>query len=146
MNLVEQIYDQLVAISVDKLGGNWQRLKKIYEPAQNDFRNIEQGFAIKHSAAAAESNATKVFILSQQFDILLADRAANRDSDLAIQERLNNLYSKADDIFKECVRTRLSLDFVTHVDSLQFKEPELLTNGAILLTASLDVRYYLDPY
>lgn len=146
MNLVEQIYDKLVDISQTKLGVNWQRLKKIYDPAQNDFRNIEQGFAIRHSSAAAESDATKVFILSHQFDILLADRAANRDSDLVIQDRLNALYSMADDIFKECVRTKLSLHFVTHVDSLQFKEPEVLTNGAILLTASLDVRYYLDPY
>jgi hypothetical protein len=146
MNTVQQIYDQLVTVSQDKLGVNWQRLRKIYDPAQNDFRNIEQAFAVRHQAASSDADATQVYVLTQLFEVLLADRAANRDSDLAIQDRLNVLYDKADEIFKEAVRTKLSLEFVTQVSGLQFREPVLLENGAILLTAGLDVKYYVDPY
>lgn len=145
-NAVEQIYDQLVTLTQTELGAGWQRLKKVFQPEQNDFRNISQGWAIRHGAASPDTDATKVFILSHRFDIILADRAANRDSDLAVQERLNALYSKADDIFKEAVKTKLSLFFVTHVDGLTFAEPQILENGAILLTAGVDVRYYIDPY
>jgi len=145
MNLAEQIYDNLVTICEDNLTG-WQRLKKVFDPEQNDFRNIEQAFGVRHGPAGPDTDATKVFILSHTFDIILADRAANRDNDMAVQERLNALYSKADDIFKECVRSKLDLYFVTHVDGLQFQEPAVLENGAILLTISIDVRYYLDPY
>ena len=146
MNTVEQIYDSLVSISETALGPTWQRLKKVFKPEENDFRNIEQAFAIRHGAATPDTDATKVFILSHKFDILLADRSANRDNDLAIQERLNVLFDKADEIFQESVKTKLNLHMVTHVDGLEFQEPQLLDNGCILLTASLDVRYYIDPY
>lgn len=145
MNTVEQVYDGLVTTCETVLGVNWQRLKKVFDPSANDFRNIEQAFAVRHGAAAPDSDITTVFILSHTFDIILADRAANRDSDLAIQERLNVLYDKADEIFKECLRTKLGICFVTLVTGLRFGEPELLENGAILLTASLDVNYYIDP-
>lgn len=146
MNTVGQIYDSLVSISEDTLGVNWQRLKKVFDPTQNDFRNIELGFGIRHDAATPDTDATKVFVLSHKFEILLADRSANRDSDLAIQTRLNSLYDKADEIFKECVRTKINLQFVTHVDNLSFAAPQVLDNGCVLLIASLDVRYYVDPY
>ena len=146
MNTVAEIHDSLVDICETTLGVNWQRLKKVFAPEQNDFRNIEQGFGVRHGAATPDADATKVFVLSQKFDVLLADRAANRDSDLAVQDRLNVLYDKADEIFKEAVRSKLGLTFVTHVDSLEFLEPQMLENGAILLTASLEVRYYIDPY
>lgn len=145
MNYVEQIYDQLVTIAEAELVG-WQRLKKVFQPEQNDFRNIEMGFGIRHGAAGSDTDATKVFILSQRFEILLVHRAANRDSDLAVQERLHTLYSKADDIFQESVRSKLSLGFVTHVDGLDFAEPSVLENGSVLLVAGMDVRYYVDPY
>jgi len=146
VNSVTQIYDKLVDISGTTLGVNWQRLKKVFAPEQNDFRNIEQAYAVRHGAATPDADATKVFILSHSFDILLADRSANRDTDLAIQDRLNILYENAEAIFEEAVRTKLSLHFVTHVDGLEYQEPQLLDNGCILLTASLDVRYYIDPY
>ena len=146
MNTVSQIYDSLVSISETVLGPDWQRLKKVFQPEQNDFRNIELGFGVRHGAATPDTDATKVFILSHKFDILLADRSANRDNDLAIQERLNVLYDKADEIFQEAVKNKLSLSFVTHVDGLEYLDPQLLENGCILLTASLDVRYYIDPY
>jgi len=146
MNYVEQIHDKLLEICQDKMGVNAQRLRKVFDPEQNDFRNIELGYGVRHSAATSDTDATKVFILSHQFDILLADRAANRDHDSAIQDRLNNLYSKADEIFKEAVKNKLGLVFVTFVHSFQFGEPQVLTNGSVLLTASFDVNYYLDPY
>lgn len=146
MNTTQQVHDQLIAIATAELGPTWQRLKKVFAPEQNDFRNIELGFGVRHGAATPDTDATKVFILSHKFDILLADRSANRDNDLAIQDRLNVLYDKADDIFKTAVRTKLSLDLVTHVDGLEYQEPQILENGCILLTASLDVRYYIDPY
>lgn len=146
MNSVTQIYDKIVDITTAQLGVSWQRLKKVFNPEENDFRNIEQGFGVRHGAATPDADATKVFILSHKFDILLADRSANRDNDLAIQDRLNSLYEKAELIFQDCVRTKLDLQFVTHVDGLEYLDPQLLDNGCILLTASLNVRYYIDPY
>lgn len=143
MNTVEQVYDGLVTTSSSILGANWQRLKKVFDPALNDFRNIEQAFGIRHGAASPQDDITCVYTMDHAFDILLVDRAANRDSDLAIQERLNVLYDKADQIFREAITTRLSLSFVTNVGGLRFGEPELLDNGAILLIASLDVTYFI---
>ncbi|MBK9496913.1 MAG: hypothetical protein IPO08_20875 [Xanthomonadales bacterium] len=141
---VGDVHAALLATCSTVLGAGWQQLKKVFDPAQNDLRNIEQGYGVRHGAASPLENITVVYSMGQQFDIVLTDRAANRDSDLAIQERLNVLYDKADQIFKEALRTRLSLDIVTLVSGLRFEKPELLTNGAILLTASLDVTYYID--
>lgn len=146
MNWVEQIHTALTDQAETELGTGWQKLRKIWQPEQNDFRNIEQGFAIRHGAANPDSDATKVFMLSHTFELILTHRAANRDNDQEIQTRLNALYSKADDVFQEFVRTKLSLSFVTHIDGLQFQEPAVLENGAVILIAALDVRYYLDPY
>jgi hypothetical protein len=146
VNSVEQIYDSLVSISGTALGGSWQRLKKVFQPEQNDFRNIEQAYAIRHSSATPDTDATKVFVLSHKFDIILANRSSNRDTDLTIQETLNQLYTQVETIFEEAVRTKLNLIFVTHVDGLEYLDPQILENGAVLLTASLDVRYYIDPY
>ena len=146
MNLVTQVHDELVSRCGTILGADWVRLKKVFDPTQNDFRSIAKGFGVRHGAASPDADATKVFILSHTFDIVLTSRAANRDSDIEIQTRLNELYSKADDIFKDAVRSKLELYFVTHVDGLKFAEPQVLNNGAILLTASIDVRYMVDPY
>lgn len=146
MNLVTQIHDKLIDQCEAQLGAGWNRLRKVFEPEQNDFRSIESAFGVRHQAATTDSEATKVFILRQTFEILLVDRATNRDNDQAIQEKINALYAKADDIFKEAVRTKLDLYFVTRVDNLAFETPQVLDNGAALLIASLDVSYYVDPY
>lgn len=141
---VGDVHAALLSTCSTVLGAGWQQLKKVFDPAQNDLRNIEQAYGVRHGAASPIENITVVYSMGQQFDIVLTDRAANRDSDLAIQERLNVLYDKADQIFKEALRTRLSLNIVTLVSGLRFEKPELLDNGAILLTASLDVTYYID--
>jgi hypothetical protein len=146
MNSVEQIHTALTDLAVTELGPTWQKLRKIWEPQQNDFRNIELGFAWRHGPATPDEDATKVFVLRQTFDLVLTHRAANRDNDQDIQVRLNNLYSKADDVFKKIVRDRLGLSFVTHIDGIQYQQPTVLENGAVVLVGALDVHYFVDPY
>ena len=146
MNLVEQIYNSVISITETELGSEWQRLRKVFEPAQNDFRNIYQGFGLRHGSAATDSDATRVSVLRHNFDLILAHRAAERDTDLDIQGRLNSLYSSADEIFKELLRSNLNLNFVTLVSNCSLATPEVLENGCVLLTMSFDVNYYVDPY
>lgn len=144
MTTVTQVHAALLDTCSVVLGASWQRLKKVFEPAQNDLRNIELGYGVRHGAAGPSEDITVVYSMAHQFDILLTDRSANRDNDLAVQDRINSLYDKADQIFKKALQTRLSLPFVTLVSGLRFEKPELLENGAILLIASLDVNYYID--
>lgn len=146
MNTVEQIYDSLTDIAETTLGVSWKRLRKVLNPEQNDFRNIEKGYGFRHGAASPDADATKVFVLAQEFELVLAHRAAARDQDGDVQERAHILYDNADEVFKECVRSKLNLPFVTHVDGLGFSEPLVTENGAVVLVASLTVRYFIDPY
>lgn len=145
MNTVEQIYNSIVTINEAELTG-WQRLKKIFDPSQNDFRNIQQGWAIRHGGASTNSDATQVFNLTHSFELILTNRAAERDTDLDIQTRIHELYTEADDLFKQYVLTKLSLPFVTLVGNPSFAAPEVLENGCIVLTMGFDVNYYIDPY
>lgn len=146
MNTVQQIYDKLSAITQSKMGVSAQRLAKVFEPEKNDLRNIELAWGVRHGPASPDTDAIKRFVLVQKFDIILSDSAANRNNDSDIQTRLNNLYSKADDIFKECIKLKLENYLVTQVNGLEFLEPQVLANGAILLTAGIDVHYHVDPY
>ncbi len=146
MNTVEQIHTAIVTQATTTLGSDWQRLKKVFAPEQNDFRNIFLGFGVRHGAAATNADATQVFNLTHTFELVLTHRAAERDTDLDIQSRIHTLYSAGDDVFKAMVLSKLGLPFVTLITNPGFTEPSVLENGGILLTMSFDVNYYIDPY
>lgn len=143
MNIVEQIYDQIVTVTDSALGtGTYTRLRKVFSPEENDLRNINQAFGVRHGAASTADGVTRVYTMDHGFEVLLAKRASTRNSDLTIQETINELYDKADDVFRNIHLTKLNLpSIVLIVDSPNIGVPEILENECVLLTLGFNVKY-----
>lgn len=143
MNIVEQIYDQIVILTDLALGtGTYTRLRKVFNPEQNDFRNVNQAFGVRHGSASTADGVTRVYTMDHTFEVLLAKRASSRDTDLTIQETMNELYNKADEVFRTIHLRKLNLpSIVLIVDSPNIGEPEVLDNECVLLTLGFNVKY-----
>ena len=141
-NIVEQIYDSVVTLTGTELGATWTRLSKVFDPAQNNFREINQAFGVRPRGALTSEGVTRVYTMDHTFDVLLAKRASSRDSDLAILETEFILFSAADELFKKFFLSKLALpSIVLIVNSPSLSDPEVLDNGCVLLTASFNVKY-----
>lgn len=143
MNIVEQIYDSIVTVTDAALGtGTYTRLRKVFQPEENDFRNVNQAFGVRHQSAFSAAGVTRVYTMDHGFEVLLVKRASNRDSDLTVQETINELYDKADDVFRNIHLTKVGLpSIVLIVDTPQIGAPEILENGCVLLTLGFNVKY-----
>lgn len=143
MNIVEQIYDGIVTVTDAALGtGTYTRLRKVFSPEQNDFRSVNQAFGVRHQGASSAAGVTRVYTMDHAFEVVLAKRASSRDSDLTIQETINELYDKADDVFRNIHLTKLALpSIVLIVDTPTIGAPEILDNECVLLTLGFNVKY-----
>ena len=144
-NTVEQIYNAIISEVATVLGATWKRLSKVYEPDQNNLRNLDQGYGVRHAEASTFADAIDSFVLNQKFDVLLAKRASNRDSDITIQSTLNGLYTQGEAIFIRIVDNKLGLSgLVLAIGNLAMEAPKVLNDGCVLLTMSFEVKYAVD--
>lgn len=140
--IVTSIFNAIKTETQTILGASYVELRKIFNPESEDNRNILSAFAIRHGAAAYADGVTRVYTLDQKFEVLLVNRAVNRDDDAAVQTTFNVLYDKADDLLRNFFLKKLGLSTVIlTIDQPELSEPVLLDNDAALLIVGFNVKY-----
>jgi len=142
MNVVEQIYDSITAITQTVLGVEYKPLRRVFNPTLNDLRSSEKAFGVLHGAASSSDGVMRFYTLDHSFQVLLSRRFVDRQDDVAIQETINNLYDHADGLLVEMFLKKLNLtSIVMIVDRPSISEPEILDNQAVLLRVGFNVKY-----
>jgi len=141
MNIVEQIHDAIVNLVQANLP-SYQRLKRIFDPEQNDLRNAERGFGVRMLSASTRSGPMRHYALDQGFEIIFSRTFAERLDDDQINEVILDMYNQIDTIIVQSLYTKLSLPSVVDlVDSPAISEPQILQNRAVILRLNLNVKY-----
>jgi hypothetical protein len=140
---VTDIYNSITTLAQTVLGSDYVRLKKVFDPGDENNRSIAKGFGVRHGEANSTSGNTRAYTLDQVFELVIVNRASNRDNDLTVQSVFNELYSKAHDFLSRAFLTRLGLpSCVLLVNEPGISEPQLLAgNEAALLVVRFNVRY-----
>lgn len=142
MNIVEQIFDSVETIAQATLGGTWKKLPKVLKPEDNDLRTIERGFGVRFGAASAAEGVTRVYTMDHVFELVLGRRAVERNDDGEVLETFNDLYAKADDVFRELVLKKAGLPgIVLLIDKPAMDPPQILANEGAILVMSFVIKY-----
>lgn len=143
-NLVAQIHANLKTIAASTLGADYHELRDTIDLDQNDERTIHNGFAVRHGDAfPALENLVNAYSMDHNFEVVLTKRNPRHDKDTELQAALNELYSKADDLFVQFFQTKLRLpELVVHLFEPQVLEPEFYQDKAYAaLRLQMLVRY-----
>lgn len=142
MNIVEQIHSGIKTIAQATLGSDWVELKRVLKPEENDSRAVAKAFGIRHGAADTADGVTRVYTMDQRFEVVLARYAPPLSDDSQIQATFNDLFSKADDIFRALLLKKVGLpSIVLNVERPSLSQPDVLKNDAAVLVMGLIVKY-----
>jgi hypothetical protein len=140
--IVENIFDAITSLAQTTFGVDYVRLRKVREPEENDFRNIQKAFGVRHGQANSTEGVTRVYTMNQRFEVLIVNAAVDRNDDAAVQDVFHVLYNLADEFLKSAFLTKLGLgSTVLLVDLPELSEPTVLANGAAILIVGFNVRY-----
>jgi hypothetical protein len=121
---------------------DYVKLRRVYDVSQNDARNISKAYGIIHGEAENTDGVTRFYTLDQKFEIVLVNRAVDRDNDADIQAVINTMYDKAESLFNQIFLSKLGLPaIVLIVDNPSMSKPQILENGAAILVLSFNVKY-----
>lgn len=140
--VVQDIFTNLKSQAATTLGANFQVLRRVFDPSQNDLRASYQGYAIRHGSAINAAGVTRFYTLDQTFELVLMNTTAVRNDDADIQTTINGLYDKADEYLKDIITTKIGLPTtVLNIESLGITTPEILENGSVIIIVSFVVKY-----
>lgn len=142
MNIVEQIYDSMTTLVQNQLGVDYKKMRKIFQPDLNDLRSAEKSFAVRHLAANTADGVQRYYTMDHGFEVMVSRVFVDRLDDIQIQEVINELYSKLDDIITEALIKKLGLpSIVMIVSDPSISEPEVLENRSVLMRLQMNVKY-----
>lgn len=130
----------LVAASLS----TWEELPFVQDISKNNKRTAANAYGVRALAASESEGALlRTVTLDHTFEIILTENYVNRQSDAEIEASLNNLYDKADEIFKVLVNSKVNLpELVLSVSSPSILDPEILeTAKFVALRLQLKVKY-----
>jgi hypothetical protein len=142
-NIVDQIHGAIETSVATVLGANYQKMRRIYNPSENDLRNSKSSYSVLHGAASSSIGITNHYTLDHSFRIQVMTTFIDRLDDANIQDEINSLYSKIDDILVNMHLTKLGLpSIVLVVNEPSIDEPQVLfENTAVLISFGINVRY-----
>jgi hypothetical protein len=140
--VVEDIFDAITTTTGSTLGTDWIKLRRVFAPEVLDLRTAEQAYGVKHLAASSADGVTKFYTLDHGFEVILSRTFADRLDDTDIQDTINDLYDKADDLLVEFFLNKLGLPAtVLVIDQPSLGEPEVLDNQVVILRVGFNVKY-----
>jgi hypothetical protein len=140
--IVTSIFNAITSTVTTALGPDYKQLRNIFKPEDNDLRIINKAYAVRHGASTNADGITRHYTMDQRFEVVLVNRASQRDDDAATQAIFGVLYDKADDILRAAFSTKLGIpSIVLNVDSPEISQPELLENDAAVIVLSFNVKY-----
>jgi hypothetical protein len=142
-NIVSQIHTAIDTLVATQLGASYQRMRKMYNPGENDLRNSKSCYAVLHGSASNAEGVTRVYTLNHAFRVQIMTTFVDRLDDSKIQTEINSLYDKIDAILVNMHLTKLGLSsIVLLVNEPSIDEPQILfENTAVLISFGINVRY-----
>lgn len=142
-NIVTQIHGAIETLVATQLGGTYEKMRKIYNPSENDMRNAKSSYAVLHGAASNAEGVTRVYTLNHSFRVQVMTSFVDRLDNANIQTEINSLYDKIDAILVNMHLTKLGLpSIVLLVNEPSIDEPQVLfENTAVLISFGINVRY-----
>lgn len=136
------IFSAIDSQAASVLGAGYTRMKRIFEPTENDLASLKNSYGVKYGEATSADGVVRSYTLDQKFEVMLATTAVSRSDDQAVQTALSGLYDLADDLLTQFMGTKLGLPaLVLLIDSPAIAEPRPFPNGSVLLTISFTVKY-----
>ena len=141
-DIVNQIHGKIRTLGLAELGSEWQYMRKVFDPTQNDLRGSEKAYGVLHGGATDTAGILKHYTVDQDFELLLMCSLANLSDDADIQVEINDIYDQIDELFKLFLASKLELPaIVLNVDTQSISQPEVLDNNAVLIRAAINVKY-----
>lgn len=132
--IVQDILTQTKALAATTFGATYQELRYVYDVAKNDIRSGRLAYGVRPLSAATSAGVTRVYTMDHVFELVMTDTAARTDSDENAEDALNVMYSKADDLFKAMVNTKISLaSTVLNVFNPSISEPEFIDDQKLIV-------------
>ena len=142
-NVVSQIRSA-IETQVKSVGSltDADKLRYVFDIEANDKRVLENGWHVLPLDAVNAAGVNKFYTLDQSFEIILTKTAPRQQDDDQALTAIDDLYSLADDLFKDMLDTQLGLSFVLVVFDPSISAPELVLEGsAVALRIQLTVKY-----
>lgn len=142
---VQTIVENSYSIIVSTINNSaWRKLRFVQDLTRNSEADAKKAYGVR-PGEAAPSDAKGLLgyeTFDQTFEFVLSDCVARGDSDDEVQTILNDLYNKADLIFKQFVTTRLNLAAsVIKVDERSMGDPEIVNKTQVFLRVRFVVTY-----
>lgn len=139
---VKDIVDNIESIAASTLSTGWNKLQWVFDVEKNDGRIANTAYGVRPGSAETVKGVTGSETLRQAFTLILSDRRTRMLDDSETQLILDSLYDKLDQVFKQCVRTKLNLaGTVLQVDERSIEDPILTASGLVFVESTFYVKY-----
>lgn len=140
---VSDIITQVKSIAAAELGATYQELRYVYDVSGNDIRAGKLAYGVRPLEAETVAGVTREYTLNHRFELILTDTIARANSDEDAQAALGTMYNKADEIFRDMVKSKINLaSVVLGVFEPSMSEPEFFNEQKlVVLRMQFTVRY-----
>lgn len=141
---VQSVMTAIETQAATTFGSGWSKLRNVYDLSNLDGRAGNNSYGARPLAAADSPTHApfKTYALNHRFEVILTDRVPERSDDDSISSKIQGLYDKADELYKDMVNTRIGIAAVCLVNNISIEEPELLEGQQLVaLRMQFDVIY-----
>jgi hypothetical protein len=140
--IVQEIVDA-IEINIQALLPTYKKASFVYDLSLNNRKQSKKVYAITPQSASNVSGSTLTVTLDQTFDVTLSDTySPKNDSDINLQDKVLEIHSDIETVYKELFQRRLGLAKVLVVQVVDISSPEIDNdNNTVSLTASFSVKY-----
>lgn len=140
--IVQEIVDA-IEINIQALLPTYKKASFVYDLGLNNRKQSKKIYAITPQSASNVSGSTLTVTLDQTFDVTLSDTySPKNDSDISLQDKVLEIHSDIETIYKELFQRRLGLAKVLVVQVVDISSPEVDNdNNTVAITASFSVKY-----
>lgn len=124
------------------LPNTYSRLRYTYDLEKNEFRDIEDGYAIGVASGETVTGINRAATFDQTFFVIITDRYINRGTDAKEREILKDIYDNLETVYKDIFQSKAGLgNIILVVQDIGFEEPEKLSDGTLSVRMNFTVKY-----
>lgn len=116
------------------LGASYSKLNFVYDIEKNTFKTNPNRYGVVTLEAVNNPSIIKASTLDHVFQVVLTDNYVNSPAnDLALQEAINNLYDKLNEVEVQFYQSKLGLPSLVMYSELSvINEPEIIEEHKIV--------------
>ncbi len=119
------------------------KLRHVFDLSMNEFRTIKDSYGLVRQTGSEVSGVTRVYTMDHDYQLILTARVIKRMDDDDVQEAIDLLYNRADEVYKALINTKAGVPSkVLAVFGQSWGEPELLDeNSLVLLRVGFTIKF-----